>query len=56
MLINYKVGRQVHEKKPDADDLEVIRRVEQMPLPPEVPTNPFPIDAMYHGSRLAPKG
>ena len=33
-----------------------LDRIAALPLPPEVPTNPFPIDEMYHGSRLAPKG
>ena len=37
-------------------DLEILDRVAGLPLPPEVPTNAFPIDEMYHGSRLAPKG
>ena len=56
VLINYSVGKQKHEKKPDRADLEVLRRIEGMPLPSAMPTNPFPIEKMYHGSRLAPKG
>ena len=56
VLINYSVGKQKHEKKPDRADLEVLRRIEGMPLPSTMPTNPFPIEKMYHGSRLAPKG
>ena len=37
-------------------DRAVLDRVGNLPLPSEVPTNSFPIDEMYHGSRLAPKG
>ena len=55
VLINYSVGDARYEKEPDADDLQVLDRVAGLPLPPEVPTNAYPIDEMYHGSRLAPK-
>lgn len=56
-LINYSVaGKGKYEKKPDADDLTRLERIERLPLPPEVPTNALPIARMYHGSRLAPKG
>ena len=55
-LISYRVGGGRHEKKPDDDDLERLNRIESLQLPPEVPTEAFPIAAMYHGSRLAPKG
>ena len=56
VLINYSVGEAHHEKAPDRTDLRILDRVAELPLPSEVPTNPFPIDEMYHGSRLAPKG
>ena len=56
VLINYSLGEARYQKEPDADDLQVLNRVAGLPLPPEVPTNAFPIDEMYHGSRLAPKG
>ncbi|MCY4509426.1 MAG: DNA methyltransferase [Acidobacteria bacterium] len=56
VLIHYSVDGARHEKAPDDADLEILDRVAGLPLPPEVPTNPFPIDEMYHGSRLAPKG
>ena len=56
VLINYSVGKSRHEKKPDDHDLETLRRIGSLAFPTEVPTNPFPIDKMYHGSRLAPKG
>ncbi len=56
VLIDYRVGDTRYEKAPDAADLRVLDRVAGLPLPPEVPTDAFPIDEMYHGSRLAPKG
>ena len=56
VLINYSVDDGRYEKEPDTADLEVLDRVAGLPLPPEVPTDAFPIDEMYHGSRLAPKG
>ena len=57
VLINARaadVGR--FGKPPDRNDLTNLERVENLPLPPEVPANAFPIERMYHGSRLAPKG
>ena len=56
VLIDYSVDGARYPKEPDDADLEVLDRVAGLPLPPEVPTNAFPIDEMYHGSRLAPKG
>ena len=56
VLINYSVGDESYEKDPDPADLEVIERCGSLPLPSEIPTGPFPIEEMYHGSRLAPKG
>jgi len=56
VLINYSIGATRHEKEPDANDLSALAQTAERPLPPEVPTNALPIDEMYHGSRLAPKG
>ncbi len=55
-LISYVAAGQRREKRPDAHDLEVLERIAALPLPPEMPTARFPIEAMYHGSRIAPKG
>ena len=55
-LIRYSVDGAVFEKRPDSDDSELLRRIAALPLPAEVPTNRLPIEYMYHGSRLAPKG
>ena len=54
--IHYTVGGSRYRKMPDALDLSTLDRIGGLPLPPEVPTNAFPIDEMSHGSRLAPKG
>lgn len=55
-LIIYTVGKKRYEKAPDPQDLAVIAKIGSMPLPAAVPTNRFPIEDMYHGSRIAPKG
>ena len=55
-LIRYMVNGGTFEKAPDAGDLERVRRIAQLPLPTEVPTNRLPAEDMYHGSRLVPKG
>jgi hypothetical protein len=56
VLISYKIGRQRYEKTPDANDFEVIKKIQERQFPDEVPSNRFPIEYMYHGSRIAPKG
>jgi len=55
-LLIYTVGKTRYEKAPDAQDLAAIAKIESMPLPAAVPTSRFPIEDMYHGSRIAPKG
>ena len=55
-LINYSVGKERYEKEPSSTDHSILARIANLRLPSEVPTNAFPIDEMYHGSRLAPKG
>lgn len=55
-LIQYSVGGKQHEKTPSSRDLAVLDRIVQLPFPSEVPTERFPIEQMYHGSRLGPKG
>jgi hypothetical protein len=56
VAIHYRVGRGRKVKVPDADDVALLRRIGNLPLPGPVPTNDLPIASMYHGSRLAPKG
>jgi 16S rRNA G966 N2-methylase RsmD len=55
-LIVYAVGKTRYEKAPDDHDLAVIAKIEAMPIPAALPTCRFPIEDMYHGSRIAPKG
>ena len=55
-LIVYTLGKKRYEKSPDSQDLALIARIESMLLPAAVPTNHFPVEDMYHGSRIAPKG
>jgi DNA modification methylase len=56
VAINYSLGRLRYSKEPDEKDKEIIRRVASMRLPKPVPTIAMPVDVMYHGSRLLPKG
>jgi hypothetical protein len=56
VMIQYRVGKVKHEKQVDAHDLAVIARIEKLPMPSSVPSNRWPIEQMYHGSRIAPKG
>jgi hypothetical protein len=54
--IHYRVGHQKKSKIPDEADLALLRRIGGLPLPGPVPTSELPLDTMYHGSRLGPKG
>ena len=56
VLINYSVGKARYEKEPDFEDFEKLERIADLRFPSEIPTDALPIDTMYHGSRLAPKG
>lgn len=55
-LINYNVGRQEFTKTPDEDDLRVLKKITETPIPKSIAPRKFPIESMYHGSRLKPKG
>lgn len=55
-LVVYSVGKSRYEKAPDESDLDILGRIEVLPLPASLPTDRFPIEDMYHGSRIAPKG
>jgi len=56
VLIFYKVGDQLFEKTPDSNDLKILRKIDEMGIPKEIPSARFPVEDMYHGSRIAPKG
>jgi len=47
-LIVYTVGKTRYEKKPTANDLAVLQRIESLPLPPQVPTIEIPPMHMTH--------
>lgn len=55
-VISYLVGKKRYEKKVDQRDRDLLNKIESLPLPAEVPTVRFPVEQMYHGSRIAPKG
>lgn len=55
-LIHYRVGKTKVQKQPDAQDLATLAKIEKLPWPTSIPTNLWPIEKMYHGSRIAPKG
>jgi len=55
-IVVYAIGKTRYEKAPDATDLATLAKIEALPLPTSVPTSRFPIEDMYHGSRIAPKG
>lgn len=55
-VMSYVAGGVRREKKVDQDDLAVLAKIDAMPLPAGMPTVRFPIEQMYHGSRIEPKG
>ncbi|MEI6207840.1 MAG: DNA methyltransferase [Desulfuromonadales bacterium] len=55
-LLSYVVGKIRYEKLLDSSDLALLSKIESLPIPLEVPTTRFPIEQMYHGSRIEPKG
>jgi hypothetical protein len=42
VLINYSVGDSRFEKRPEAEDLRVLERIAQLPLPVDMPIQGFP--------------
>ena len=56
VLIFYSVGGSKYEKLPDQSDLALVKKIANLQLPATLPTAQLPIEEMYHGSRLAPKG
>jgi hypothetical protein len=55
-LISYAIGKTKFEKTPDDQDLATLQRIDELPVPRSVPLARFPIETMYHGSRIGPKG
>ena len=56
VLVCYKVGSHRYEKVPDAKDLVTIKKIDELRFPVGIPSTRFPVEEMYHGSRIAPKG
>ncbi|MCY4237488.1 MAG: DNA methyltransferase [Rhodospirillaceae bacterium] len=56
VLLSYTVGKTRYQKTPDAQDHVTLAKIEALNIPVTVPMNRFPIETMYHGSRIAPKG
>lgn len=52
-LINYRVGREVFEKKPDAADLDLVERIAHLPMPLPLPTTALPDVQMTRVGRMA---
>ena len=52
----YRTDEGTFSKTPSAEDRDITRRIGELPLPMEIPTRRIPVESMYHGSRLAPKG
>lgn len=48
VLINYSVGKKRYAKKPDEGDMDVLRRIAELPAPPSLPTVPLPYMHMTH--------
>lgn len=55
-FVNYSIGGVAHEREVTDDDRAVLAKIDELPYPGEVPSALFPIEEMYHGSRLDPKG
>ncbi len=47
-LIRYSIDSKKYEKTPDAEDLDLLKRIEKLPWPPEVPTSLIPYMHMTH--------
>ncbi len=55
-LISYRIGKTRYEKKPDANDLSILARIETLRLPSEVPVLAFPYAEMWEAPRMRDKG
>lgn len=47
-LLVYSIGKSRYEKKPDADDVALLAKIETLALPPDVPTVEIPPMHMTH--------
>ena len=54
MLINYSIGRTRYEKKPDDEDLRLLKKIFDQPLPQEIPISELPDMQMTRVGRMKP--
>jgi hypothetical protein len=52
VLIHYTAGQQKHSKTPDVEDLRVLKRLSDLPLPEAVPTDRLPDCQMTRVGRM----
>lgn len=52
VFIFYKVGGQPYQKKPDADDMDTLRRIAAMDLPSDFPKNQFRSSKTFNEGRM----
>ena len=55
-VISYIVRGRRFEKAPNDEDLALLDRIQNIPFLQEFPAIRLPIEDMYHGSRIEPKG
>lgn len=55
-LLEYEYRGVKYSKHVDVFDRETLERIERLSASAAIPNDPLPIEQMYHGSRLAPKG
>jgi len=51
-FIQYRIGKTKYEKKPDAQDLKVLQRIQSMPMPDDFPTDRLPDCQMTRVGRM----
>ncbi|MFZ2361685.1 MAG: DNA methyltransferase [Anaerolineae bacterium] len=56
VLINYTVGKKAYEKEPDAFDLAILQRIDEQPMPQEVPSLSLPDMQMARVGRMKTTG
>jgi len=56
VLVNYSVGKKRYEKLPDSNDIELSRKIEDLPLPEEVPSTEIPDMQMMRVGRMQGSG
>src|ERR1019366_7491444 len=55
-LVEYHVAGTRAEKAPDSGDIALLDRISNLRLPTLLPSDRFPIEHMYHGTTIEPKG